>query len=197
MSHEQSLPSTLKHAWIGALTALIVLIPVTVFTALEQLGKLDIKLIPALIILLIVYTVASSYILWGFVQLGKHFTNKLLSIGSVILLVSNILITVYYILYYITPFVVQFATKDEFLNLSIIISGILSIPFGIGILHLKKHLGDICLWIGILELCAAALAVLGYFLTSLLELSSLVLLLAMVLEVMIIYDAHKKFPENK
>ncbi len=197
MFHEQSLPRTIKNAWIGALTSIIILIPVTIFTGLEQLGKLDPKLIPAFVILLIAYTIASSYILWGFAQLGNHFTNKLLSIGSLILLVSNILVTVYYILYYVTPYVVQFATKDEFLNLSIIITGLLSLPFGIGILQLKKHLGDICLWVGILELCAAALAGLGYFLTSLLELSSLVLLLAMVLEVMIIYDAHKKFPENK
>ncbi len=102
MIHEQSLPRTIKNAWIGALTSIIILIPVTIFTGLEQLGKLDPKLIPAFVILLIAYTVASSYILWGFAQLGNHFTNKLLLIGSLILLVSNILVTVYYILYYIT-----------------------------------------------------------------------------------------------
>lgn len=196
MDSEQSLSQTLKRAWYGALFGTLFGLIFGVLYGFEELGKLDHRLIPMTLIALIGSEIGMACMTLGFVRLGKLYENRALFIGATIILVANILGSLFFLLYYIFPQLDIMYSKKEFLNITVIITGILSIPYGFGLLALKKHFGDLVLWTGIINLCASLLAALGYLYKETIEFSSLLLLLATIMEIMIIHDAYKKFPMN-
>jgi len=198
-------------AWAGTLLFLSSI----VFSGLSSIAKPLAIFLPVISMLLSLVLVAFFY--YGFIVLGRKFNNKLLTITSwlfivmavllvIILLIVFLLMIIYLLPLYgmdqsqaqavFNPFVEQ--NKSSFFGvmwgiiglflLYVILAGVLSILFGVGLLRLKKNV-EYANIAGILHIIAGAtfIILIGFFINF----------LAMIMDIVVLFIASEKFESEK
>lgn len=176
---------TLKNTTIAGIIAAIFLIPQTILEFLRSANKLTGNLLPLYIVVLIIALGTYIYFIWGFKIIGDKTKNKLLTKSSYFLIIATIL-------FYAVSFVIQDSstlTQAIFGGSVLVLFGAISIPFGIGILKLKKEFGAIATAVGVLNIITGVSLI-----TIILIFIGLLLLIPLiVLEIILMFKAAERF----
>lgn len=101
------------------------------------------------LLMAIIYTISGFFFYYGFYNLGKNQKNSILKISSIIIMV---LIPLFLITILITP---EYSFAEHINRLIILIMGLNSIIFGIGLLKAKNQLMNLYKISGILQILIA------------------------------------------
>jgi|SRR3989338_5309233 len=174
----------LNNIAIAGIIAALLLIPQTILEFLRGANKLTGNLLPVYIIVTIIGVLTYIYFVWGFKIIGDKTKNKLLIVSSYLLIIATIA-------FYIVSFILEggSALTQALFGVGIIVLlGAVSIPFGIGLLKLKKQFGAIATAAGVLNIISGV-----SFVTVILAFIGLLVMIPLiVLEIVLMFKAAKK-----
>ena len=174
----------LNNIAIAGVIAALLLIPQAVLEFLRGAGKLTSNLLPIYLIVTIIAVGTYIYFIWGFKIIGDKTKNKLLTMSSYLLIILTIAT-------YIITFLFQNgSTLTQAISgvVVIVLLGAASIPFGIGLLKLKKEFGGLATATGVLNIITGV----SFVTVILIFIGLLVLIPLIVLEIMLMFKAAKK-----
>ncbi len=175
---------TLKNAAIVGVIAALLLIPQSILEFLRGANKLTDNLLPVYIIVTIIGVLTYIYFIWGFKIIGDKTKNRLLIVSSYLLIIATIA-------FYIVSFILQggSALTQALFGVGIIVLlGAVSIPFGMGLLKLKKQFGAIATAAGVLNIITGVSLV-----TVILAFIGLLVIIPLiVLEIVLMFKAAAK-----
>lgn len=169
--------------WISGIVNFLLTTPVLVLETLRALDYLNEFTFAIYVIILLLYTITYVVFIYGFVLLGRENNLRLLTNMSYVLIASGILSPILFI-----GIPIYFEINELLLSIiTVVSSGVISIPFGFGLLKLKDKFGDIAQVSGVLNivagflLCSVILSIFG----------ALLLLPTAIIEIIILYKASR------
>ncbi len=175
---------TIKYAAFAGIVSLIAVIPTIVLEVIKGRKELSGLLLTSYIAFALVVHLVDLVYFWGFKIIGEKTKNKILLVSAYILLVFTVFSFLQVVLEQF------FMVLDNIIIgvLILIVFGAIHIPFGIGILKLKKQFGGIATAAGVMTIITGA-----SFLTFILSFIGLILLIPMIiLHVVLLFKAAKK-----
>lgn len=175
---------TLRNRAIVGIIAAVLQVPWFILVFLKASKELSSSIMPLYYLLIIVGTILYVYFVWGFKIIGDKLKNKLLSISSILIIVSAILldISVFFDQKF-TPLVNAIIG-----GAILVLTGALSIPFGIGLLRLKDKFGNLAKAVGILNIITGVSLI-----TIILSFVGLLIYIPLViLEIILMFKAAQK-----
>ncbi|MBI2208265.1 hypothetical protein HYU50_02115 [Candidatus Woesearchaeota archaeon] len=174
----------LNNAAIAGIVAAIFFIPAAIFEYLREADKLTGNLFPVYVLITIISLGSYLYFMWGFKIIADKTKNKLLGISTYLVIIATIVT-------YATIFLPQndsTLTQIIFGVVIFILFGALSIPFGIGLLRLKKEFGALATATGVLNIIGG----ISFITVFLFFIGLLIMVPLIVLEIMLMFKASKK-----
>ena len=175
---------TLRNRAIVGIIGAVLQVPWVILEFLKASKKLSGNIIALYYTLVIVEAIIYIYFVWGFKIIGDKLKNKLLSISSTLIIASAILlhISVFFDQKF-TPIV-----NAIIWGAILVITGALSIPFGIGLLRLKDKFGNLAKAVGILNIITGI-----SFVTIILFFIGLLIYIPLgILEIILMFKAAEK-----
>jgi len=175
---------TLKNCAIAGIISAILIIPLIIFQFLKEMGKFNATLTIGYFVLTIGFLTIGIYFMWGFIIIGEKTKNKLLVISSYIWIILTVIMG---------GFDLLFQNKTPMMEIIFglavfILIGGASIPFGIGVLKLKKKFGALATAVGVLNIITGV-----SLLTIILFFIGLLLIIPLtVLEIILMFKAAEK-----
>ena len=177
------LPTLRNRAIVGIIGA-VLQVPWLILEFLKASKKLSGNVLLIYYVIVFVEAILYIYFVWGFKIIGDKLKNKLLSISSILIIASAILL-------HISVFFDQKFTPLVNVLISgiiLVITGALSIPFGIGLLRLKDKFGNLAKAVGILNIITGiSLITIIFFFVGL-----LIFIPLAILEIILMFKAAEK-----
>jgi len=189
MKVDERLKSPLKWAWISGIAYFLFAIPDVVFTSLRASNEMSRQLDPWYIFVSLGVIISGTLFYYGFVTLGKHWKNSVLTIASYFLIF--LLITIYGL--DLMTFRSGLISAGVLGIMHLIGFGVMSIVFGVGLARLEAKVGSVAKYAAILEIATGVMFIL--VITSIF--SVFTFLPALVLEIILLHKVHQQFRQRQ
>ena len=175
---------TLRYRAYAGIVGAVLSIPWMYFEFLRGAKKLSGNLLYIYYPLLVIESALYIYFIWGFKIIGDKIKNKLLSISTIITLIF------FLFLMFSSPFTSKLSTSVELIvgGITLVLVGVISIPFGIGLMRLKDKFGNLAKATGILNIITGVC-----FITVILIFIALLIYIPQtILEIILMFKAAQK-----